>query len=121
MGHYNAASEDYVVREIANFSWDCRILYQSNTSFRNDEIVLPDLILWTLFTATMTIGNAFLIAVIYHERFGGDPQKRCLQNRLASKVHTTLQYMMNAKPRLWLCIKKRFIKAIQTIPPSLCV
>ena len=98
MGEYKAASDHLIVKEIANISLDCQMLYQTNTSFRNDEIVLPDIILWTLFTATTTIGNAFLIAVIYHERFGGDPQKRCLQNRLASKVRTILQSMMNAKP-----------------------
>ena len=39
MGDYNAVGEDHVVREIANFSWDCQMLYQSNTSFRSNSYI----------------------------------------------------------------------------------
>ena len=33
-----------------------------------------------------TLGNALLIGVIHYERFGGDPQKRSIRNRLTSEI-----------------------------------
>ena len=33
-----------------------------------------------------TLGNALLIGIIHYERFGGDPQKRSIRNRLTSEI-----------------------------------
>ena len=42
--------------------------------------------LWTSWFITLTLGNSFLVALVHYEWFGGDPQKRSLQNQLVSEV-----------------------------------
>ena len=44
------------------------------------------IICWTLLILTTIIANAGLLAIIHYERFGGDPQKRSLINRLSSDM-----------------------------------
>lgn len=39
---------------------------------------------------TMSFGNGLLWGIYHYERFGGDPQKRGLQNRIASEIFLSL-------------------------------
>ena len=41
---------------------------------------------WMSWFLNLTLGNALLLGVWHYERFGGDPQKRSLQNRLVSEI-----------------------------------
>ena len=41
---------------------------------------------WMSWFLNLTLGNALLLGVWHYERFGGDPQKRGLQNRLVSEI-----------------------------------
>ena len=38
------------------------------------------------FLTAGTLGNALLMGIIHYERFGGDPQKRSIRNRLTSEI-----------------------------------
>ena len=38
------------------------------------------------FFVSGTLGNALLLGILHYERFGGDPQKRSVRNRMASEM-----------------------------------
>ena len=42
-----------------------------------------------------TLGNALLIGIIHYERFGGDPQKRSVRNRMASEMVVCVAILSN--------------------------
>ena len=43
-----------------------------------------DILLWTNTAFSWTFGLAMIFGIVHYERFGGDPQKRSLGNRLIS-------------------------------------
>ena len=43
-------------------------------------------VLWFINSITFSFGNALLLSILHYERYGGDPQKRSLGNRLAADI-----------------------------------
>ena len=43
-------------------------------------------VLWLVYLVTFTFGNLLLVSILHYERYGGDPQKRSLGNRLAADM-----------------------------------
>ena len=50
----------------------------------NSNVAKYDVYLWTSFGFCWTVGLGLLLGLIHYEKFGGDPQKRSLNNRLIS-------------------------------------
>ena len=57
---------------------------------------------------TTLFGNCFLGIIWHFERFGGDPQKRSLQNRLASQIIVACILFMNSTNFLGANMSYRF-------------
>ena len=47
------------------------------------------------FVISGTFGNALLIGIIHYEKFGGDPQKRSVRNRMASEMVVCVAILSN--------------------------
>ena len=51
--------------------------------------------LWPLYILTSTLGSAMLLGIVHYEKFGDDPQKRSLGNRLASDMILLIVFSVN--------------------------
>ena len=60
------------------------------------SLTIFDSLLWTGTFAAWTLGSVLMFGIIHYERFGGDPQKRSLQNRLASQIIVACILFMNS-------------------------
>ena len=67
----------------------------SSTSIENDDngIITAQpppvglrVVLWLVNIVSFTFGNLLLLSILHYERYGGDPQKRSLGNRLAADM-----------------------------------
>ena len=58
----------------------------ANKTLQEDQTTYLEILAWTGFAIAVASCNGLAIAIIYHERFGGDPQKRSLANRLTSNM-----------------------------------
>ena len=47
------------------------------------------------FFVSGTLGNALLLGILHYERFGGDPQKRSVRNRMASEMVVCVASLSN--------------------------
>ena len=47
------------------------------------------------FFVSGTLGNALLLGILHYERFGGDPQKRSVRNRMASETVVCVAILSN--------------------------
>ena len=52
-------------------------------------------LLWTIFMISGTMGNMLLLSVLHYERYGGDPQKRSVRNRLGFDITFSILLMVN--------------------------
>ena len=43
-------------------------------------------VLWFIYSITFSFGNALLLSILHYERYGGDPKKRSLGNRLTADI-----------------------------------
>ena len=62
---------------------DCLFKW-TNPEVQESTITFYDTILCTVSTMNWTIGLPMMLGILHYERFGGDPQKRGLGNRLIS-------------------------------------
>ncbi len=58
-----------------NLDWEDRYSYFNNNIF-------PKIIWVSILTINYLIGSVFMLAIVVHERFGEDPQKRSLVNQV---------------------------------------
>ena len=56
----------------------------TNPDVQETTITYYDTLLWTFALINWTIGLSMMMGILHYERFGGDPQKRGLANRLIS-------------------------------------
>ena len=56
----------------------------TNPEVQESTIAFYDTILWSFSLLSWTVGLAMMVGILHYERFGGDPQKRGLGNRLIS-------------------------------------
>ena len=69
----------------------------------------PTTTIWPYYLAISTLfGNGFLGTIWHFERFGGDPQKRSLHNRLASQIMVACMLFMNSTNFLRTNLSYRF-------------
>ena len=54
------------------------------------QLKIFDVCLWTSTVTAWTLGPLLMFGIIHYEKFGGDPQKRSLGNRLISSAVKTL-------------------------------
>ena len=62
---------------------DCMFEW-TNPGIDQRTTMVYDAILWTFSILNWTFGLAMILGILHYERFGGDPQKRSLGNRLIS-------------------------------------
>ena len=62
---------------LCHLRWDNPDIHPSSTT-------QYDMLLWVNTVFSWTFGLAMIFGILHYERFGGDPQKRSLGNRLIS-------------------------------------
>ena len=83
----NFTNEKYELSSV-NLSFEGFCYFHTSNKTKLGEITSTwDLAISALaFVISGTLGNALLIGIIHYEKFGGDPQKRSLRNRLTSEI-----------------------------------
>ena len=82
---------NWTAQQIGNGTWEanCTLLPSAN-NFTGLPL-WQDIAMCTSASVCLSFGNALLIGILHYERFGGDPQKRGLGNRLI--FHAVLAQM----------------------------
>ena len=100
---------------LENSTLTCRMwrIHQRNISTDLQEDIFIDqnkyeLYFWSYMAISTLFGNSFLGIIWHFERFGGDTQKRSLQNRLASQIIVACILLMNSANILGANMSYRF-------------
>ena len=72
--------------------YNCTLGFRKNDSVEDveTESIGFDIVIWTLLCPMVILSNLLLFGVAHYERFGGDPQKRSLGNRLVFQASFSL-------------------------------
>ena len=88
---------------LENSTLACRMwrIHQRNISTDLQEHIFIDqnkyeIYFWSYMAISTLFGNSFLGIIWHFERFGGDTQKRSLQNRLASQIIVACILLMSS-------------------------
>ena len=65
---------------------NCTLGIQYDSEMDVDLSIGFDLAIWAVMCPMVILSNLLLLGLAHYERFGGDPQKRSLGNRLASQA-----------------------------------
>ena len=63
----------------------CTVVINDSLKVESTDTSTFDIIYWTLTAVIFTIGIPLNLGILHYERFGGDPQKRSLTNRILSR------------------------------------
>ena len=63
----------------------CKVFINGSLNVDSANLRTFDVVYWTWTAVIFTIGIPLNLGILHYERFGGDPQKRSLTNRLTSR------------------------------------